>query len=123
MTRKLKLPETEITRRRRGNTTSGADRRGFKGGREPLYPEGTITRFVALKLSDPEYAIAIWAGRGIAAKGVRMAISEWAKSHPLPPGIAELDGFSMETRLKKDKQALRIAKASRALPDWDDIDD
>lgn len=70
---------------RRGNTTSGANRKGNKNGRPPEYPPGTELFVVAIKLSNPEYAVATLLGRGIATKGVREALSLAAAS--LPPGL------------------------------------
>ncbi len=147
MTKKLNLPPDMLSARRRGNTTSGDSRRGFKGGRARLYPEGTVTYSVALKLADPEYRMAIWIGRGNASDGIRRALEAAYKANP-PSGIEPLDRFEMEARVKKDKalRKLNLIKAKLGMrtpeeeatidredaeynkgvaapgaPDWDDV--
>lgn len=72
---------------RRGNTTSGAKRRGNRSGSRPAYPPGTELFSLVVKLSDPEYAIATILGDGIATKGVRRALSLAAEA--LPPGTPQ----------------------------------
>lgn len=123
MTRKLGISEYELDRRRRGNTTSGAERKGFKGGRKRLHPEGTVLHPVGLKLTDPEYALALWAGAGIATRGVRIALEAWSVANPLPPGVAQLDRFATETAIKRDKAQRRLSRLKAAAGIKDTSDD
>jgi hypothetical protein len=120
VTRKLRLPEHEIANRRRGNTTHGTGRKGFKGGRARLYPEGTELYHVALKLADPECRMAIWLGRGNMSDGIRRALETAYKASP-PSGLEPLNRFEMEARVKKEKaerkHRLLLAKLGAFTPE------
>jgi hypothetical protein len=90
MTRRIKNAE----RYRRGNTTSGEGRKGWRGGRVSAYPPGTDLSPVMAKLSSAEYAIAVLLGDGFAAKGVRRALILAAPS--LPPGSPQTRDEALE---------------------------
>lgn len=61
-----------------GNKTFGTNRKGYRGGRIPTYPKDTVTWPITVKLSDQDYAIAVYLGLGNAARGVRIAIQHAA---------------------------------------------
>lgn len=130
---------------RGGNTTRGPDRKGYKGGRKRLYPEGTALYPVALKMAEPECAMAIFLGRGNMSDGIRRALETAYKvAHQgqgvLPADLAALNRFEMADRIAAEKRNKRFVKtdarakaaagtisaeskrlADAAATDWDDI--
>lgn len=106
MTRKLRQPDNIIAGRRRGNTTEGAARRGNRNGRTPIY-QGGATWPLSVTLSDEHFAKALYAGSGIAGRGIRELLDKYTA-----PTDAVLERGKAEEHFKIHKD--RIAKASRA---------
>jgi hypothetical protein len=87
---------------REGNTTFGANRRGYRGGRKPTHPPGTELFPLSVRLSDSEYAIAINLGAGNSAAGMRRALTFAAQL--LPPGSPQTQAEAMtHARLHRKK--------------------
>lgn len=116
---------------RRGNTTAGANRRGNRNGRKPLYPLGTELFAIMLKVPESEYVAAMVLGAGKAAQGAREALSRALLS--LPPGMpqtrAEAYEWAVIERRKRStasKAASRMrlqaqAQAEEPTHEWDDV--
>lgn len=65
---------------RGGNTHRGADRKGYRGGRKPIYPKGTEVIKALVILSDAEAAVSMYIGQGNISRGIRRALA-FAKPH------------------------------------------
>ncbi len=118
---------------RRGNTTSGPDRRGNREGRKPIYAADTALHHISLNVSEPEYVVAMRLGAGKAAQGARQALLLAAAS--LPPGgpqtrteayaaaVAARKARSTHARTLARLAAARLIAPSidRTVDDWDDV--
>lgn len=88
---------------RGGNHTIGPTRKGYRGGRTPLYPEGTSTWKPIITLSDQHCAVATYLGIGVLSKGVQVALDHLAKNLKYPPrtragAIAVVKSSRLSTR-------------------------
>jgi hypothetical protein len=99
---------------RRGNTTSGPGRRGYRGGRKPIHPLGTETHPLMLRVSDAEYAIAVLLGNGFATKGIRQALALAA------PGLPAGSPTTRDEALAHTR-ALTAEARRRAYKAWNGI--
>ena len=70
-----------------GNRTRGAERRGNRSGRPPLYPKGTPVSQLALWLSDNDRAIATYLGEGKVSQGIRRALAMAAVQIDCPESL------------------------------------
>lgn len=120
---------------RRGNTTSGANRRGNRDGRKPIYTDGTETYSIALVVSESEYAAAMVLGTGKAAQGAREALRRIIAT--LPPGMPQTRAEAYEwavierrkrsaaskaaSRMRLQAQAQAQAQAQEPTHEWDDV--
>jgi len=106
-----------------GNFTRGSDRKGYRGGRKPAYPEGTITRIQRIRLSEAHVAAATLFGRGNAARGIRLALTAAALRMPGMP-TDEIRARALFLRENRNaphtKQALGVTAAARKSLGVDD---
>ncbi len=102
---------------RRGNTTSGPERRGNRQGRPGGYPQGTYTNLTSFKLSEEHLAIAVMLGAGTAAHGIRAVLSAVA---PLLYSEIPADALGAKTVLREQGSLLRgdAARALGKLEEW-----
>lgn len=66
-----------------GNFTRGANRKGNRNGRKPLYPPGTPLSAMSIKLTDSQRALCLTLGHGGVSKGMRLALDIAARVMPL----------------------------------------
>lgn len=81
----LRLPGEKLWRG--GNATFGENRKGYRGGRKPMYPVGVTTWSQAAVLSDEHFAIALYLGSGVFSRGVQLALAHARKAFgdsPMP---------------------------------------
>ncbi len=125
-------PKKDAHLYRRGNTTSGPDRKGYKGGRRGDYPTGTPMYPVLIQLDSRHNAIAIYVGGGTAGRGIR-ALLEAAAATLDPTWPLERNAAYGIMQTNPAAQAELKARAKRALAgpaaptvaltatDWDDM--
>ena len=105
----------------KGNFTRGKSRRGYRGGRVPLHPPGTLTEKVGAVLSIQEYCIARYLGAGNVSKGIGLALNAVSPFLRGPVPNTRADAWSFTRTHKshcindtRDALAL-IANATRDL--------
>lgn len=126
---------------RGGNDWTGPNRKGYRGGRVPVYPLGTTTWPTAVSLSDQDYATALMLGCGNAGRGLRIALKSAAgKLNPVIPipstrveaenlirparkRIAQLVSKALGFQVRAPKPAGNQAKPPDVTPieEWDDV--
>lgn len=111
----------------KGNRTKGLERRGYRGGRKPIYPADAYTKPVMLKMSEEVTCAARYLGMGSISAGVKFAF-EMLMPH-FPDGLPMHDESAMRGRIYShtDQTARELtqiaARLLNAVPkaDWDDL--
>lgn len=113
---------------RRGNTTSGALRKGNRNGRPAFYPPGTTIYRVLMTLSDADYAIAVILGNGNVSHGVRRTLAMAASQVPPDAPTTRFEAAQYASKRKKQNRLAMIkakfeSNSGDASPDtdWDDV--
>lgn len=88
-----------------GNLTRGPNRKGYRGGRKPRAP-GQILHTASQKLTDQEYATAVFLGVGNVSAGVRLALS---LTRPFLGPYVQDTKYDAETNLEQFSASIQKA--------------
>lgn len=103
----------------RGNCTKGASRRGNRRGRSSDYPPGTVLHLFCMRISDLQYAKALYLGGGNASLGVRKMLESVILPADIPPNKIEAHIAIADIKAEgKSRYAAVAVVPSREA--WDD---
>ena len=93
-----------------GNYTKGPKRRGYRGGRKRVYPEGTPTMLQSIKLSSDHRGIAYYLGKGNVMAGVRLALDILSEFLPANAKDTYFMGENVRNPLRRDPIRRRVSE-------------